>query len=192
MDDTLIINQLECCDSSGSTWDLLVQMLLSSTALHVYLRCSLSPRVNTSAAEKINCNLHSSEARARGAMHPLCLHRYSRARIQIQRWTVKEQETCLTTCTNALLPVIFHHTTRLVLLGLTQRILFLQSCHCGDPSLRCPPREGARAGDSEERNRRELEGASLWTHSRGAQPDTQRHGRGSVSDTGWRHGGVKR
>lgn len=57
-----------------------------------------------------------------------------------------------------------------------------QPCHCGDPPLRCPPGKREGTGDSEERDWRKLEGASLWTHSRGTQPDTQRHGWGSVSD----------
>lgn len=58
----------------------------------------------------------------------------------------------------------------------------MQSCDCGDPPLCCPAGEREGAGDPEERDRRELEGASLWAHPRGTQPDTQWHGRGSVSD----------
>lgn len=57
-----------------------------------------------------------------------------------------------------------------------------QPCHCGDPPLRCPPGEREGTGDPEERDWRKLEGASLWTHPRGTQPDTQWHGWGSVSD----------
>lgn len=57
----------------------------------------------------------------------------------------------------------------------------IQPCDCGDPPLCCPTGKRERIGDPEEREWRELEGASLWTHPRGTQPDTQRHGWGSVS-----------
>ncbi len=64
---------------------------------------------------------------------------------------------------------------------LTTWLLPLQSCDCGDSPLCCPAGERKRASDPEEWDWRELEGASLWTHPRGAQPDTQWHGWGSVS-----------
>lgn len=162
-------------------------MHLSSTALHVYLRWSLSPRltcqhISLMSRERMKpkFKLHSSEVRPRGAIHPL--HVCTGTVGFISRYKEDEQSKNRR-LTSLHAQMHSAHIMYLVLLGLTQRVLFLQSCHCGDPSLRCPPREGAGAGDSEERNRRELEGASLRTHSRGAQPDTQWHGRGSVSDT---------